>query len=318
VQLLAGLATIAALLHWRKDVWSARKEYLLLGAIALDVGLLSVNEDTFARPLAFRPGPYGLDVNDKAAFAEMANDRTYRIFRIPSGYDCMNIRYAPWGLYSSSGYDNFASSYYAELVIGFEKAADRHFVRCNMPTSPRTAVLTSTRVVAKENAFYKVEALPRVRLFKRYEVHAQAQEAVARLNADAFNPFDALVLGAAPAGAPLTTATEVGAASIAAESWDRVEVALAAHGRALLLLNDTWAQGWTATVDGRPSEILRANHAFRAVLVDETSRKVVFQYLAPGLDLGMAVSIAALLTWGGLFAVACTLAISARRRARPT
>src|SRR5581483_10616456 len=60
----------------------------------------------------------------------------------------------------------------------------------------------------------------------------------------------------------------------------RLAWVLADAGRAraasagLLVLNDTWHQGWRATVDGAPAPIARVNHAFRAVPISAGSHEV--------------------------------------------
>jgi hypothetical protein len=45
-----------------------------------------------------------------------------------------------------------------------------------------------------------------------------------------------------------------------------------------LVVSETWYPGWSAAVDGRPAELLRANHAFRAVRLDAGRHEVRFRY----------------------------------------
>lgn len=101
-----------------------------------------------------------------------------------------------------------------------------------------------------------------------------------------------------------------GSASIARDESDRVEVRVAVFsgGPALLVLNDLFAPGWTAAVDGRPAPILRANAVARGVLVPPGRHVVSFAYRTPGLAAGAA---AALLGAGALAAWAAVR----RRRA---
>jgi hypothetical protein len=130
--------------------------------------------------------------------------------------------------------------------------------------------------------------------------------------------FDFAASGAA--GAPRLTVIEgpvpagwaapAGEARIARDLPERVEVAVSTPGRALLVLNDAFAPGWSAEVDGRPAEIIPANALVRAVWVEPGSRTVTFRYRTPGLRLGWAIFTAgavALLGWE-----------VARRRGRPT
>ena len=54
----------------------------------------------------------------------------------------------------------------------------------------------------------------------------------------------------------------------------------------LLLVSQTWYPGWTALVNGQPSEILRANVAFQAIKVPAGSNTVELRYREPGLAAG--------------------------------
>ncbi len=58
-----------------------------------------------------------------------------------------------------------------------------------------------------------------------------------------------------------------------------------------LVLSDAWSPGWTATVDGASVGILRANMAFRAVLVPPGKHTVQFQFWPPGLSAGATISL---------------------------
>ena len=79
-----------------------------------------------------------------------------------------------------------------------------------------------------------------------------------------------------------------------------VEATLAAPG--LVVLADTFAHGWTATVDGVPAPILATNHLFRGVPAPAGMHVVRFAYRPRSLWLGAALTLAsalglALLAW---------------------
>jgi hypothetical protein len=115
-----------------------------------------------------------------------------------------------------------------------------------------------------------------------------------------------VVEGPAPAG----YRPPRGEARLVGDRPERVELRTEADGPALLVLNDTLAPGWRATVDGAPAEILPANYLARGVWVPAGVHAVVFTYRTPGLALGIAVALA------GAAALAATAAVRARR-ARP-
>lgn len=83
-----------------------------------------------------------------------------------------------------------------------------------------------------------------------------------------------------------------GRASVTSYTPEQVEVEVVSPGKGMLVLADAFASGWTATIDGQPAAILRANYAVRAVEIPAGRHDVVFRYRAPGLRWG--------LLWSGL------------------
>jgi uncharacterized membrane protein YfhO len=74
---------------------------------------------------------------------------------------------------------------------------------------------------------------------------------------------------------------------------ERVELAVREQKPSLLVLNDAYYSGWSATVDGTPSRILPANGAVRGVVVPGGAHTVTFVYKTPGLALGGWLSVLA-------------------------
>src|SRR5262249_37911814 len=61
---------------------------------------------------------------------------------------------------------------------------------------------------------------------------------------------------------------------------------------------DSWMPGWTATVDGRPAQVLRGNSAQRVIPLPDAGRHViVMEYRAPGLLVGCATSLVSAMAW---------------------
>jgi uncharacterized membrane protein YfhO len=86
-----------------------------------------------------------------------------------------------------------------------------------------------------------------------------------------------------------------------------VSVRNAASG--LLVLADPWAPAWRVTVDGKPAELLRTDHAFRGVWLPAGDHTVRFTYQDRLTQLGVWL---ALVTVVGLLAAWLVL-----RRRRP-
>jgi uncharacterized membrane protein YfhO len=89
---------------------------------------------------------------------------------------------------------------------------------------------------------------------------------------------------------------------------ERIAVSTTSDGPALLVLNDVYAPGWAATVDGRPAEILPANYMARGVWVEAGAHRVDFAYRTPLLREGWIAFL------GGAFALGAWALLGARRR----
>jgi hypothetical protein len=82
-----------------------------------------------------------------------------------------------------------------------------------------------------------------------------------------------------------------------------VDVSFSADCDRLLVFTDSWAPGWSATIDGTPVPVLRVNNAIRAVMAPAGDHSLVWHYrprfLIPLLDLlalGLLSSIALIST----------------------
>jgi uncharacterized membrane protein YfhO len=79
-----------------------------------------------------------------------------------------------------------------------------------------------------------------------------------------------------------------------------------------LLIGETWYPDWHAEVDGRPTVVLRGNHALMAVELPSGAREVRLHFASARYAQGKLVTLAALLVIAGLFVW------SARRTRRAT
>jgi hypothetical protein len=72
---------------------------------------------------------------------------------------------------------------------------------------------------------------------------------------------------------------------------NRLWVQLQADSEGWLVLSDVWYPGWQATVDGRKTEVERANYLFRAVKVPKGNHEVLFVYQPVWFYVGAAISL---------------------------
>jgi len=89
--------------------------------------------------------------------------------------------------------------------------------------------------------------------------------------------------------------TGTGSATIASYTPNRIAIETASEVPKLLFLSDPFDTGWEATVDGKKSQIYRADYDFRAVAVPAGSHHVEFRYHPLEFRWGIILSIIGLL-----------------------
>jgi hypothetical protein len=98
-----------------------------------------------------------------------------------------------------------------------------------------------------------------------------------------------------PVARPVQAASPdvIGSAIVTRYEDELVEIETEAPDRRVLVLMDVHYPGWTATIDGRPEPIVRANFAFRAVPVPAGRHAIRFEYRPASFRRGLAVSATA-------------------------
>jgi hypothetical protein len=146
--------------------------------------------------------------------------------------------------------------------------------------------------------FRVAQSLPTVFLAGRGEPFSD-EDTVQRL----FDPAvvrGELALMAAGAPALAGTAERAGSCELTGYSPRRLRARCQAARDALAIFVEQFDPGWRATVDGKPAPVTRANLVMRAVRVPAGDHEITLEYHAPGLRLGLAVT---LLTLAGLLAL---------------
>ncbi|MFQ5669624.1 MAG: hypothetical protein ACE5HD_03770 [Acidobacteriota bacterium] len=85
-----------------------------------------------------------------------------------------------------------------------------------------------------------------------------------------------------------------GRADLVVETPLHLEIATQAPGPGVLVVRDSLARGWQARLDGRRVEVVRADLAWRGVVLPAGLHRVSFVYRQPGLVAGTACSAMAL------------------------
>jgi hypothetical protein len=135
-----------------------------------------------------------------------------------------------------------------------------------------------------------------VRFLDEGEMHARLAEPGHRLTGELMLPPGARATGeAAATSAPGTPV----AVEYRRPSSDRVVLGVDAPGPGFVRLLESWDPGWTASLDGTPVPVLRADTFAMAVAVGPGRHRIEVTYATPGARTGAALSLLSLaaLAW---------------------
>ncbi|MBN1149800.1 YfhO family protein [candidate division WOR-3 bacterium] len=89
-----------------------------------------------------------------------------------------------------------------------------------------------------------------------------------------------------------------GKAQITEYSPDRIRADIITQGPSVFIVNDNYAQGWKAYIDGKETPILRANYSLRAVAVPSAGEHELLMIYSPlSVKIGYAITITAVIIW---------------------
>jgi hypothetical protein len=158
-------------------------------------------------------------------------------------------------------------------------------------------------------------ALPEAFLVPRARVIGDADARLKALLEPGFDPRAEVLLEQSPPGPASVQPTANPAVqpeiTILRDGPNRVTIGVRGAQGGYLVLTDTDYPGWRATVDGHPAEILRADHAFRAVALDAGDHTVTFDYRPASFRWGAWVTLGTAL---GLVGTVGPMQVLARRR----
>lgn len=157
--------------------------------------------------------------------------------------------------------------------------------------------VTISGVGSGVHVYQNQRAVPRASLQTSYQLadDPTALERFASAGVAATQPV--VLLDRAPEPAPpasgSTAANSPGEVRWLLDSAQELRLETQADFPALLLVTDSWSPGWSATVDGQPAAVLRANYLHRAVSLPAGRHVIEFRYRVPNFAGGAACSLAA-------------------------
>jgi hypothetical protein len=111
-----------------------------------------------------------------------------------------------------------------------------------------------------------------------------------------FDPSQNVILAAdTPIDFSSDDESTTGSATIVSATNTMLEIAVDAEQAGFLVMTDAWYPGWTAQVNGQPTDLYRANAMFRAVAVPEGQSSVTLTYAPDWLSWILPVGVFA---WG--------------------
>ena len=211
------------------------------------------------------------------------------------------------------GYDPMAANRYRGLLAGMDGFAPsgyhnyfRHLDDPRLDLLNATYGLSRTPPTAARwepvfadpsgvTVYHSRTALPRAYLVYAAEVVANGEQSLARTLDPSFDPRQSVVLEEQPTGwiAPAGAPNKIGDVQFGKHRATSLQLEVNTVIPALLVLVESYAPGWRATVDQQPTPIYVANHAFRAVTIPAGQHTVEFTYSPPLLMTGIATSTGA-------------------------
>jgi hypothetical protein len=137
------------------------------------------------------------------------------------------------------------------------------------------------------------EALPRAFFVPSLRVVPDWREKLRTLASRSFSARSAALVSAPPEDGHAAFPASEGSAEIESDRSEELRLRASSTAGGFVFVSDQYYPGWTATVNGQPTEILVANHAFRAVRIPAGASEVVFRYRPLSVRIGFGISAAA-------------------------
>lgn len=157
------------------------------------------------------------------------------------------------------------------------------------PPAPPPLLPTSPARLPSHTLMRAADARPRAWIVRRAEPMPAGGELEALKTCD----FSRTVLLSSDRAHSQSNGAKAGAAQIVEHRPNRVALELDSSS-GWLVLSDVWFPGWTCRIDGAEVEVVRANHAFRAVPVPAGAKRAEFVFAPRSYRLGWWVSACAL------------------------
>ncbi len=173
--------------------------------------------------------------------------------------------------------------------------------------------------VANLRVYQNLDVLPRAFFTYRYEVKPKL-DILHAMHDGTFNPRDVMYFDEAPKDMPALATTPIDTASetLTMDYKDQdITFHTKTNGNRLIFMSDAWYPDWTATVDGKPTPIYRADYAFRAIVAPQGTHEIKLTYYDPKYVTGRAISLVTNALTLIAFGIGITSFSYSKRKKRP-
>lgn len=145
------------------------------------------------------------------------------------------------------------------------------------------------------------QALPRAFMVYQSQIEADAQQTLALIRQNSFDPATTVLL---TEGQPFSGTPGRSQVEITSMTANTLSLAVVTDAAGYLVVSDSYYPDWQVMVNGRSAELLRANYTFRAVFLPAGQFEVRFAYRPPTFVWGVGLTVATWLIAGGFILAA--------------
>lgn len=289
--LLLSAATILILLFLKRKIGNALFASALSGLVLLDLLIVGAK---LVDP-QYAPGRvdsyYAARQEEPVIKLLQQDPELFRVFPVD---DASSNEYGYFNIPSIGGYHAAKLGIYQELMdkVGFNalpvlNMLNTKYLISRQPLSggPLAPIIESDKGYLYQNK----TALPRAFLVDSLKVMTDKNAIFQEMKSPAFNPGQYAIVEKSVSTrlGPKGTST----AEVITHTPHRIDIKVNSTAACLLVLSEVfYPAGWTATIDGSPTEIYKTNYVLRSVVVPSGAHTVTFQFAPGTFTIGLLVS----------------------------
>lgn len=206
--------------------------------------------------------------------------------------NCNTSRYAEiYQNYSSSFIDVMNSKYFITILRDANGQIPGNIIDYRVKVSGFTLVFQDKSVAILKNP----NALERTFFASNISTQTNDLEIENALMNKDFDPRKNIILSK---DLKIASVSGIGKSEIVKYSPNKVIIKTKTETDEILILSDTFDEGWKAKIDGKLTKVSSANLVFRAIKVPAGEHEVLYYYWPDSFQKGLIISISSLLTLG--------------------